>query len=181
MLIGYARTSPDEPVLDLQLAALRAHGCEKIYTDTARGTDSERPRLGEALASVKTGDTLVVLRLDRLGRSIKDLFEHISMLQAKSIGFKSLTENIDTTTDYGKLVFEILDAVAEFERRLIRERAQAGLLTARARGRSGGRPKALTNSSIGIAKMLYADGKHSIDEICGLLKISRATLFRYVK
>src|SRR5271166_1068432 len=127
MLIGYARVSTADQTLALQQDALTKGGCSKIFTDTARGATAERPGLTEALSYVRTGDSLVVWRLDRLGRSLKDLIERITQLQAKNIGFKSLTENIDTTTSGGKLIFHIFGALAEFERELIRERTQAGL------------------------------------------------------
>ena len=138
------------------------------------------PGLTEALSYVRPGDTLVVWRLDRLGRSLKDLIERITELQARNIGFKSLTENIDTTTSGGKLIFHIFGALAEFERELIRERTQAGLHAARARGRTGGRPKALSVQKAAMARQLYGDKTNTIQEICRTLNISRATLYRYV-
>jgi DNA invertase Pin-like site-specific DNA recombinase len=180
MFVGYARASTAEQTLDLQLDVLRELGCEKIFTDTPSEAEAERNGLEEALAYVRDGDTLVVWKLDRLGRSIKGLVEQTSVLQAKNIGLKSVTENIDTTTS-GMLVFHIFGALADFERGLIRERAQVGLVTARARGKRGGRPKVLTPMKVEIAQKLYADGRNSIDEICSTLNISRATLFRYVK
>ena len=180
MFVGYARVSTAEQTLDIQLDVLREHGCEKIFTDTPSEADPERNGLEEALAYVRDGDTLVIWRLDRLGRSIKDLVEQTSVLQAKNIGLKSVTESIDTTIS-GSVVFHIFGALADFERGLIQERAQAGLRTARARGRRGGRPKALTPVKIEILEKLYADGRISVEEICNTLNISRATLFRYVK
>jgi DNA invertase Pin-like site-specific DNA recombinase len=137
--------------------------------------------LDEALAYVRQSDTLVVWRLDRLGRSLKHLIETIQQLDNRHIGFKSLTENIDTTTSGGKLIFHIFGALAEFERDIIRERTQAGLLAARARGRRGGRPNALTARQASIARALYSDPKNSIVETCRTLKISRATLYRALK
>ncbi len=181
MLIGYARVSTDDQSLALQQDALKKEGCIKIFTDTAGGAKTERPGLTEALSYVRTGDTLVVWRLDRLGRSLKDLIERITELQARDIGFKSLTENIDTTTSGGKLIFHIFGALAEFERELIRERTQAGLHAARARGRTGGRPKALSAQKAVMARQLYTDKSNTIPEICRTLNISRATLYRYVK
>jgi len=181
MLIGYARVSTADQTLALQQDALTKGGCSKIFTDTASGATTERPGLTEALSYVRTGDTLVVWRLDRLGRSLKDLIERITQLQAKNIGFKSLTENIDTTTSGGKLIFHIFGALAEFERELIRERTQAGLSAARARGRTGGRPKALSEKRAAMARQLYQDKSYSIGEICKTLNISRATLYRYIK
>jgi DNA invertase Pin-like site-specific DNA recombinase len=136
--------------------------------------------LQEALDYVREGDVLVVWRLDRLGRSLKDLIETISQLETRKIGFKSLTENIDTTTSGGKLIFHIFGALAEFERNLIRERTNAGLQAARARGIKGGRPKSLSDKKIEMARKLYADKSNSIEEICKALGISRMTLWRYV-
>jgi DNA invertase Pin-like site-specific DNA recombinase len=181
MLIGYARVSTHDQTLTLQQDALEKAGCSKIFTDTASGTLAERKGLEEALNYVRLGDTLVVWRLDRLGRSLKHLIATITALQEKQIGFKSLTENIDTTTSGGKLVFHIFGALAEFERDIIRERTQAGLIAARARGKKGGRPKALRAKNVAIAQALYNDKQHSIAEICKTLKISKATLYRYIK
>jgi DNA invertase Pin-like site-specific DNA recombinase len=181
MLIGYARVSTQDQTLNLQNDALEKIGCTKIFTDTASGAKAERKGLDEALNYVREGDTLVVWRLDRLGRSLKHLIETITALNNRKIGFKSITENIDTTTSGGKLVFHIFGALAEFERDIIRERTQAGLLAARARGRKGGRPKALTSKEAQMAQALYNDKTNTIDEICRTLNISRATLYRYIK
>ena len=142
-LIGYARVSTTDQTLDLQLDALKNAGCSKIFTDTASGAKSERTGLHEALNYLREQDILVVWRLDRLGRSLKDLIDIISQLDHGKIGFKSLTENIDTTTSGGKLIFHIFGALAEFERNLIKERTNAGLIAARTRGIKGGRPKSL--------------------------------------
>jgi DNA invertase Pin-like site-specific DNA recombinase len=180
MLVGYARVSTTEQTLDLQLDALKKAGCSKIFTDTASGAKTERKGLDEALSYVREGDTLVVWRLDRLGRSLKHLIETVSQLDTRKIGFKSLTEQIDTTTSGGKLIFHIFGALAEFERNLIRERTHAGLQAARARGRVGGRPKKLQGAKVAMAQQLYADKTNSIDEICKTLHISRATLYRYI-
>jgi DNA invertase Pin-like site-specific DNA recombinase len=181
MLIGYARVSTHEQTLNLQQDALTKAGCNKIFTDTASGAKAERKRLEEALTYVRKGDTLVVWRLDRLGRSLPHLITTLTGLEEQGIGFKSLTENIDTTTSGGKLIFHIFGALAEFERNLISERTTAGLTAARARGRIGGRPKALTPRQIRIAQALYDDPKNSIKEICRTLKISKATFYRHVK
>src|SRR5438552_7799221 len=140
MLIGYARVSTQEQTLDLQKDALEKIGCSKIFTDVISGAKAERKGLEEAQNFLREGDTLVVWRLDRLGRSLKHLIETITELNNRKIGFKSIQENIDTTTSGGKLVFHIFGALAEFEREIIRERTQAGLTAARARGRLGGRP-----------------------------------------
>jgi DNA invertase Pin-like site-specific DNA recombinase len=181
MLIGYARVSTQDQTLNLQKDALEKIGCNKIFTDTASGAKTERRGLNEALDYVREGDTLVVWRLDRLGRSFKHLIETISQLNTRKIGFKSLTENIDTTTSGGKLIFHIFGALAEFERNLIRERTNAGLQAARARGRKGGRPKSLIGKKAAIAQELYENKTNTIDEICQTLRISRATLYRYIQ
>src|SRR3954463_14872122 len=144
MLIGYARVSTLDQTLALQQDALTAAGCEQLYTDTVSGSVTERPGLTDALSHLRSGDTLVVWRLDRLGRSLTHLIETVRKLHALGIGFRSLQEQIDTTTSGGKLVFHIFGALAEFERDIIRERTQAGLAAARAQGRQGGRRKTLT-------------------------------------
>jgi len=181
MLIGYARVSTAEQTLNLERDALEKAGCTKTFTDTASGARAERPGLTEALGYVRAGDVLIVWRLDRLGRSLKDLIEVIARLDARNIGFKSLTEQIDTTTSGGKLIFHIFGALAEFERNLIKERTNAGLLAARQRGRKGGRPKALSGKKIELARKMYADKTNSVEEIAKVLGVSRITLWRYVK
>jgi DNA invertase Pin-like site-specific DNA recombinase len=180
MLIGYARVSTQDQTLALQQDALTKAECTRIFTDTASGAKAERKGLEEALNYVRKGDTLVVWRLDRLGRSLPHLISTMTALEERGIGFKSLTENIDTTTSGGKLIFHIFGALAEFERNLIRERTNAGLTAARARGRKGGRPNALTSKQLGIACDLY-EKRHPIAEILRTLKISRATLYRALK
>jgi DNA invertase Pin-like site-specific DNA recombinase len=157
MLIGYARVSTDEQNLDLQLSALKQAGCEQIYTDKVSGTKATRPGLEDAFSHLRSGDTFVVWRLDRLGRSLRHLIDTVTDLQERSIGFKSLTESIDTTTSGGKLVFHIFGALAEFEREIIRERTSAGLSAARARVKNGGRPKALTEKQVAMLRQLAAD------------------------
>jgi DNA invertase Pin-like site-specific DNA recombinase len=181
MLIGYARVSTQDQTLNLQKDALEKIGCIKIFTDVISGSATERKGLEEALEYVREGDTLVVWRLDRLGRSLKHLIETITMLNNKKIGFKSITENIDTTTSGGKLIFHIFGALAEFERDIIKDRTNAGLTAARARGRLGGRPKILTEKKVAMAQELYDNKKSDIDEICKTLNISRSTLYRYIK
>jgi DNA invertase Pin-like site-specific DNA recombinase len=181
MLIGYARISTTDQTLDLQRDALTKAGCTRIFTDTASGAQLERVGLTDALSHVREGDILVVWKLDRLGRSLKDLIERIRQLNDRKIGFKSLTENIDTTTSGGKLIFHIFGALAEFERDIIKERTNAGLEAARTRGKLGGRPKALSPEKIKLARRLYADKSTSVAEICKMLGISRHTLQRYVK
>ncbi len=181
MLVGYARVSTAEQTLALQEDALRAAGCEKICTDTIGGAKAERPGLAAALAYLRPGDALAVWRLDRLGRSLPALIATLHGLEGRGIGFRSLTEQLDTTTSGGKLIFHVFGALAEFERDLIRERTRAGLAAARARGRRGGRPKKLgTPAKVALARALYDDKGHSIAEICRTLGISRATLYRYV-
>jgi len=181
MLVGYAGVSTQDQTLNLQKDALEKIGCTKIFTDVISGAKAERKGLQEALEYVREGDTLVVWRLDRLGRSLKHLIETITNLNNRKIGFKSMQENIDTTTSGGKLIFHIFGALAEFERDIIRERTQAGLAAARARGRKGGRPKALTGKKVAIAQELYNNKQNSIADICKTLNISRATLYRYIK
>src|SRR5512144_3231608 len=182
MLVGYARVSTLEQTLALQQDALTKAGCTRIFTDTASGARTDRSGLDQALSFVRDHeDTLVVWRLDRLGRSLKHLIETMTALQERGIGFRSLQEQIDTTTSGGKLIFHVFGALAEFERDLIRERTQAGLLAARARGRKGGRPRALDARRARIALALYNDKANSIADICRTLRISRATLYRYLK
>jgi DNA invertase Pin-like site-specific DNA recombinase len=161
---------------NLQHDELKRAGVTKFYSDTVSGAKAEREALQQALAFVRPGDTLVVWKLDRLGRSLKHLIETITQLEERGVGFKSLTEHIDTTTSSGKLVFHLFGALAEFERDLIRERTQAGLAAARARGRMGGRPKGGDAHKVAMARKLYADKSNSIQDICRTLAISRATL-----
>lgn len=183
MLIGYARVSTHDQNLDLQLDALLKAGCDPkhLYTDTTSGAKTERKGLEDALSHLRPGDTLVVWRLDRLGRTLKQLIELVNGFNANGIGFRSLQENIDTTTSGGKLVFHIFGALAEFEREVIRERTNAGLKAARARGRLGGRPKALDAKKTALAKSLYESREHSIQDMCEMLGVSRATLYKYVR
>jgi DNA invertase Pin-like site-specific DNA recombinase len=183
MLIGYARVSTDEQNLDLQRDALLKAGVavKDIYTDKVTGVKAERPGLQAALSHLRQGDTLVVWRLDRLGRSLKHLIETVTRLKEQGIAFKSLTENIDTSTATGNLVFQIFGALAEFERNLIKERTIAGLDAARARGRTGGRPRRNPQSGrVALAKRLYRDPTMSVPEILKTLNISKATLYRWI-
>src|SRR6266704_1788972 len=183
MLIGYARVSTQDQTLDLQTDALKQAGCEKIFTDMTSGAKSERPGLQDAMNHLRAGDTLVVWRLDRLGRTLKHLIATIAELSDNGIGFRSLQENMDTTTSGGKLIFHIFGSLAEFEREIIKERTIAGLQAARARGRQGGRPKIQTKDprKIALAKQLYADGHMQVQEICDTLHIGKATLYRYIQ
>ncbi|MFN8531938.1 MAG: recombinase family protein [Dehalococcoidia bacterium] len=181
MDIGYARVSTDDQTLALQLDALKQAGCQKIYRDVASGAKADRPGLAQALDHLRAGDTLVVWRLDRLGRTLTQLIELITLFDTQGIGFRSLTESIDTTTSGGKLIFHIFGALAEFERNLIRERTRAGLAAARARGKKGGRRFKLdTPEKVAVLKKLYDDHSNSVTDICNTLKISPATLYRYI-
>jgi DNA invertase Pin-like site-specific DNA recombinase len=179
MLIGYARISTTDQTLALQQDALTAAGCSRIFTDTASGSKTDRPGLTEALSYVRSGDTLVVWRLDRLGRSLGHLIETVRDLQDRGVHFRSLQEQLDTSTSGGKLVFHVFGALAEFERDIIRERTKAGLAAARARGRQGGRP-GLSDDKVRQLRTLAADKANSVLGICRTLRISRATFYRYV-
>lgn len=181
MLVGYARVSTHEQNLSLQTDELKKSGCTQIFTDKVSGTKSERPGLVKALSFLREGDTLVVWRLDRLGRSIKHLIETVALLEEKKISFKSLQESINTKTSEGRLIFHIFGALAEFERNLIRERTKAGLAAARARGRKGGRPRALDDKRIQLARNLYDSRKHPVSEICEIVGVSKSTFYNYVK
>lgn len=183
MLIGYARVSTEEQTLDLQRDALTAAGCGRIFTDTLSGATAERPGLGQALDQLRAGDTLVVWRLDRLGRSLRHLIDAVTALEQRGVGFRSLTESIDTTSPGGKLIFHIFGALAEFERDLIRERTQAGLRAARARGRTGGHPRVpgfADPRQLALARKLYAERGTPVADLCRMFKVSRATFYRYV-
>ena len=181
MQIGYARISTPDQNLALQNDALNACGCEKIFTDVASGAVNERAGLADALTHLRSGDVLVVWRLDRLGRSLKHLIETVTALQSRGVGFRSLTEGIETETSGGRLVFHLFACLAEFERAVIQERTQAGLAAARARGRRGGRPAALDADDIALARRMHADPANSAADICRALDVSRATLYRYLK
>lgn len=183
-LIGYARVSTQEQELHLQLDALLNLGCQKskIFIDKLSGAKSERPGLEKCLAELKPGDTLVVWRLDRLGRSMSHLVMLIEDLKEKGVSFKSICDGaIDTTTASGELIFNIFSSLAQFERRLIQERTKAGLEAARARGRMGGRRK-LENTSPKViaAKKMHQDQDININDICKTLNISRSTFYRFV-
>lgn len=180
MRIGYARVSTHEQNLDLQKDALEKAGCKKIFVDKVGGVAANRPGIDEALSHLREGDTLVVWRLDRLGRSLKHLIEMISRLEDMKVGFQSLQESVDTTSSGGKLVFHIFGALAEFERSLILERTKAGLAAARARGKKGGRPKALNEKQRKLVVRLYNERKNTTKEICEMMKISRPTLYSYL-
>jgi DNA invertase Pin-like site-specific DNA recombinase len=181
MLVGYARVSTDDQNLNLQRDALSQAGCEQIFEDQLSGAKAERPGLHQALQYARVGDTIVVWRLDRLSRSLKDLIEMVTLLESKGIGLKSLQEAIDTSSSSGKLIFHIFGALAEFERNLIRERTQTGLRAARARGRKGGRPKSLNKDKQALAVKLYNEKKHTVDQICEIMGVSKPTLYKYIK
>ena len=178
MLIGYARVSTADQTLASQEDDLRAAGCERIFSDVASGAKTARPGLEDALDHLRKGDTLVVWRLDRLGRSLGHLIETVGHLAKSGRGFRSLREQIDTTTPGGKLVFHLFGALAEFEREVIRERTKAGLSSARARGRKGGRPRRLDKKQAAMAAALLADRNGSVADICRTLGVSRSTLYR---
>lgn len=180
MLVGYARVSTGEQNLAMQQDALKAAGCEEIYDDEMSGVKAERPGLRKALEFVRAGDTLVVWRLDRLGRSLRDLIDKVEGLKQRGVGFKSLHESIDTTTPSGKLQFHVFSALAEFERDLIRERTTAGLRAARARGIKGGRKREMTPEDVQMAASLMKDKMIPIKDICKKFGVSKPTLYRYV-
>lgn len=180
MLVGYARVSTTDQNPELQLDALRAAGCEKVFVEKASGAQRERPELIAALGYVRPGDAIVVWKLDRLARSMKQLIETVEDLEARGIGFRSLTESIDTTTAGGKLVFHIFGALAEFERGIIRERTRAGLDAAAARGRKGGRPSKLSAEDLKAARAMLADPTITVDDVARRLDVSPATLYRHL-
>lgn len=181
MLIGYARVSTCEQNLDLQKDALKKAGCRKLFVDQVGGAKPSRSGLERVLETLRKGDTLVVWRLDRLGRSLRHLIELMGQLEQEKIGFRSLQESINTKSPGGKLVFHMFGALAEFERNLIRERTMAGLAAARARGRNGGRPKALDKKKREVAVRLYKQRKNPVQEICRIMGISKPTLYSYVR
>lgn len=180
MNIGYSRTSTDSQNDSLQLDALKEAGCEKIFSDVASGSKTDRVGLRECIEFARSGDVIVAWKLDRIGRSLKDLIETVNTLKSRDIGLKVLTQNLDTTTPSGMLIFHVFGAIAEFEKSLIQERTAAGLKIARARGRLGGRPKALDKKQVAVAESLYGDGKTSVSQICKTLGISRATFYRNI-
>ncbi|MBH8442045.1 recombinase family protein [Pseudomonas aeruginosa] len=180
MLLGYARVSTDDQTTALQADALAKAGCSRIYTDKASGkSTAARPQLEECLADLREGDTLVVWRLDRLGRSVPDLVRIVGELERKGVGFKSLTESIDTSTASGTLIFHMFAAIAEFERNLIQERTQAGLAAARARGRVGGRKPKLDAKQIRHIKTLLRDPNTSVAELAKDYGVSRTTIYKH--
>lgn len=180
MLIGYCRVSTSDQNLSLQKDELEKFGCSKIYEDVASGAKSARVGLEAAIDFARDGDTLVIWKLDRLGRSLRDLIEIVNRLEQSGVSFVCITQNIDTRTPGGKLFFHIFGALAEYERELIRERTKAGLTAARARGRKGGRKPAMNEEQIELARAMMDNPKLKIKSIIKTLKISKATLYKYV-
>jgi DNA invertase Pin-like site-specific DNA recombinase len=180
MRVGYARVSRKDQKLEPQREALSADGCEKVFEEKISSREAERKSLREALEYCREGDVLVVARLDRLGRSLRELIDLVGELEGRGVGFRSLKESLDTTTAGGKLIFHVFGALAEFEREIIRERTVAGLESARARGRHGGRPRALDEGKAKLARRLKDEGEHSVQEICSMLGVGRSTLYRYL-
>jgi len=178
-LIGYARVSTDDQHLDLQRDALLANGCHVIYEEKISGKSTDRPELANCMKALRNGDTLVVWRLDRLGRSLKDLIDIVADLESKDINFMSLTEKVETESAAGKLTFHLFAALSEFERNIIRERTKAGLAAARARGRKGGRRPCLDPNKIREIKALMADPTIKVSVIAKRYGVSRATLYNY--
>lgn len=176
MIIGYARVSTSEQDTALQLDALKKESCDRIYQESGSGASRERPELKRCLDTIRKGDTLIVWRLDRLGRSLKDLVDIINELEERGVGFRSLSESIDTTSAGGKLIFHLFAALSEFERSLIQERTKAGLAAARARGRKGGRPRALSKSQIKKAKAMLLDPLITKTEVAKHFNVTRSTL-----
>jgi DNA invertase Pin-like site-specific DNA recombinase len=180
MLIGYARVSTQEQDPALQLDALSQAGCNKVFTEKASGAQRDRPQLIAALEYMREGDTLVVWKLDRLARSLRQLIETVELMEGRDIGFRSLTEAIDTTSPGGKLVFHIFASLAEFERGIIRERTKAGLTAARARGKIGGRPPALVLADLTAVKALLRDPNITVEEAARRVDVSPSTLYRHL-
>ena len=180
MLIGYARVSTRDQKAHLQLDALREAGCEKIFEETASGARRDRPELNAALDFMRTGDTLVVWKLDRLARSTQQLLETVGLLSQRRMGFKTITQNIDTTSAGGRLIFTVFGAIAEFEREIIRERTRAGLDAARSRGRKGGRPRSLSDKDLKQARALLTDPEITVEDIARRFGVGPSTLYRYL-
>ncbi len=180
MLIGYARVSTQDQDPRMQVDALKDAGCERVFQEKASGAQRDRPELRSAIDYAREGDTIVVWKLDRLARSLKQLIETVEGLEARGIGFKSVTETIDTTSPGGKLVFTIFAGLAEFERSIIRERTRAGLDAARSRGRVGGRPRSVSEEDIAAAKAMLQDPEITVRSVAQRIGCSEATLYRYL-
>jgi DNA invertase Pin-like site-specific DNA recombinase len=184
MKLGYARVSTKDQHLTLQMDALKDAGCEKIFPEKMTGATKERPQLQKMLEQLREGDTVYIWKLDRLGRSLRDLVQLVTEIQDKGAGLRSLNDQIDTTTPQGKLVFHLFASLAEFERDIIRERTKAGLAAARARGRKGGRPRGLSSKAEHkaiIAEKLYQERELSVKQICEQLSISKMTFYNYLR
>ena len=184
MKIGYGRTSTVDQKLDLQIDALEKYGCEQIYSEKKSGTIRNRPELDKMLESLRSGDEVVIWKLDRIGRSLQHLIEIVDIIRSKGAALVSLQDNINTTTASGKLVFHMFGALAEFERSLISERTKAGLAAAKARGRKLGRPEGLSKKAEEKSRLVqsyYEEGKLSVSEICDVVGISRRTFYNYLK
>jgi DNA invertase Pin-like site-specific DNA recombinase len=179
-LLGYARVSTTDQQPHLQVDALQRAGCYRVFTETASGARSDRPTLEQVLDQLRPDDTLVVWKLDRLGRSLRHLVDTVTGLAERGIGFQSLQEQVDTTTPGGKLVFHVFAALAEFERDLVRERTSAGLAAARARGRRGGRPSVMTAPKLQVAREMYSSGQYTVAAIARTLGVSRASVYRHL-
>jgi len=176
--IGYARVSTLEQDEALQNDALVAAGCQRVFVDRVSGKLEHRPALDAMLEQLRSGDSVTVWRLDRLGRSLRHLIDVVADLESRDVTFRSLTESIDTSTPGGKLTFHLFGALSEFERDLIRERTMAGLAAARARGRTGGRPTVWTPAKLKVARSMYADGDHDVATIARVVGVSRASVYR---
>ncbi len=181
MRVGYARVSRQDQKLEPQRDALLTDGCERVFEEKVSSREADRKALREAFDWCRQGDVLVVARLDRLGRSLRELIDLVGKLEGRGVGFRSLKESLDTTTAGGRLIFHVFGALAEFEREIIRERTMAGLEAARARGRHGGRPRALDENRAKLARRLKGEGEHSVKEICSMLGVGRSTLYRYLQ
>lgn len=181
-LIGYARVSTGDQSLDLQLDALEHAGCARVYQEVAHGANAPRPELEAALQQVLPGDTLVVWRLDRLGRSLPHLIEVVQQLGKRGVNLRSITEGVDTSTPTGELVFHLFGSLAQFERRLIVERTEAGLAAARARGRVGGRPPKMTPAKLAAARaLLEQEPRPTLDVVADTIGVGRTTLSRHLR
>jgi DNA invertase Pin-like site-specific DNA recombinase len=180
MFIGYARVSTVDQSLDLQRNALTEVGCDRLFIEQMSGAVADRPELMAAIGYARDGDTLVVWKLDRLARSMRQLIETVEELRVRGIGFRSLTEALDTTTAQGRLVFHMFGALAEFERGLIRERTRAGLSAAKKSGRTGGRPLKLSDEDIEAAKAMLANPDIGVASVARRMRVSLATLYRHI-
>lgn len=180
MKIGYARISTIDQCLDMQIDALKNFGCEQIFTDKSSGAKHDRPGLNDVFKFLREGDTLVVWKLDRLGRSISHLIEMMQLIEKRNASFHSIQEGINTSTSMGKLLFHFIGALADFERGLIMERTRAGLIAARARGKLGGRRFNLDADQVKRMKEIYDSKMVAIKEICSMFKISKTSLYNYI-